>query len=148
MFLTYFIDRLDHMDGVNIGGYTLGACCGPIKLSGCVQRMRKVGEEESEEPLHPQAAIARRIGDWDCEACGAECFGSKNFCYRCKGPKPGGRGSECSGSVGGEQNANELLMFVNAHRHLCFNEDGRVCCKITQYLFYQDPISVKRFLPF
>ena len=24
IFLTYFIDRLDHMDGVNIGGYTLG----------------------------------------------------------------------------------------------------------------------------
>ena len=24
IFLAYFIDRLDHMDGVNIGGYTLG----------------------------------------------------------------------------------------------------------------------------
>ena len=24
MYLAYFIDRLDHMNGVNIGGYTLG----------------------------------------------------------------------------------------------------------------------------
>ena len=48
----------------------------------------------------------RRPGDWDCPACGAQCFGSKNFCYRCNAPKPegldGGMGGELVGGGGQE----------------------------------------------
>jgi RNA-binding protein FUS len=40
----------------------------------------------------------RRPGDWDCPACGAECFGSKTFCYKCNTPTPGdGGGGEADG---------------------------------------------------
>lgn len=34
---------------------------------------------------------SRRPGDWTCPQCGAHCFGSKESCYKCGTPKPGGK---------------------------------------------------------
>ena len=31
-----------------------------------------------------------QMGDWNCAACGAMVFGSKNACYKCHTPRPGG----------------------------------------------------------
>jgi hypothetical protein len=31
-------------------------------------------------------------GDWNCPACDAMVFASKNFCYKCKTPRPDGGG--------------------------------------------------------
>jgi len=36
----------------------------------------------------------KRDGDWECPKCGADCFASKDKCYKCDEPKPEGAGEE------------------------------------------------------
>eukprot|EP00756_Hemistasia_phaeocysticola_P020465 Hpha_TRINITY_DN15719_c2_g1::TRINITY_DN15719_c2_g1_i10::g.36814::m.36814 len=42
-----------------------------------------------------------RPGDWTCSACGANCFASRQTCFKCNAPKEGGGGGGGGGSWGG-----------------------------------------------
>ena len=35
-----------------------------------------------------------RPGDWNCPSCNAHNFASRNECFKCRTPKPGGGGRE------------------------------------------------------
>ena len=42
-----------------------------------------------------------RKPDWDCPSCGARCFGSKDYCFKCQTPCPDGGGKGFGGKGSG-----------------------------------------------
>ena len=55
-----------------------------------------------------------QMGDWNCAACGAMVFGSKNACYKCHTPRPGGMPGGGGGGGGGYGNDGLLCEFALA----------------------------------
>ena len=54
--------------------------------------------------------------DWECPSCGADCFGSKEICYKCDASKPGTNGDGCR-TFGMHEGFDSLCVAIHSHLH-------------------------------
>ena len=72
-----------------------------------------------------------RPGDWTCPNCGANVFASKNNCFRCQTPRPGGVGGvggPMGAGGGGERSSSVAARKVNAGMPACRVANGCLAC--------------------
>ena len=72
-----------------------------------------------------------RPGDWTCPNCGANVFASKNNCFRCQTPRPGGVGGvggPMGAGGGGERSSSVDARKVNAGMPACRDANGCLAC--------------------
>jgi len=64
-------------------------------------REENIGKMDKDGPAGG-AKPERKPGDWKCEGCGADVFASKDSCFKCGAPKPGGGGGGGGKDSGGK----------------------------------------------